>query len=136
MMNRKTERLIDQIAFQTLAGAYAFYFNEYNDHRRAMQSTCKMAIREGFVPAACWVSTAQLAAGRPTHSVAFTKGQSSALNIVFIGGVSILSELDVIYDHSQNIHAGWKLIDKEGAELYRQWASQVQPNEVDYQVGS
>lgn len=101
-----------------------------------MQSTCKMAIREGFVPAACWVSTAQLAAGRPTHSVAFTKGQSSALNIVFIGGVSILSELDVIYDHSQNIHAGWKLIDKEGAELYRQWASQVQPNEVDYQVGS
>jgi hypothetical protein len=63
-----------------------------------------------------------LAAKRRTHSVAFRKGTSPLYLSAIIGGVSLLSRLDVMYAPSEGVHAGWKLI--EGAALleYRRWA--------------
>lgn len=73
MSNAKVSRMMDRIALGGLAGAYAQCFEHYSDHRQAMQMTCKAAIRAGYRPAACWVSAVMLAAGKPTHTVAFTK---------------------------------------------------------------
>lgn len=123
-LSRKIERLQEQQALGDLAAAYMGFLQLNQDHKEAFTKTCKWAIQSGFEPAACWVNTAMLAAERPTHTVAFRKGTSPLYLSAIIGGVSLLSCLDVMYAPHEGIHAGWKLI--EGASLleYRSWAEE------------
>jgi hypothetical protein len=121
-LSRKIERLLEQQALGDLAAAYMGFLQENQDHHEAFTKTCKWAIKSGFEPAACWVNTAMLAAKRPTHTVAFRKGTSPLYLSAIIGGVSLLSRLDVMYAPHEGIHAGWKLIEGESLLKYRQWA--------------
>jgi hypothetical protein len=120
-LSRKIERLQEQQALGDLAEAYMGFFQDTQDHREAFVETCKWAIKSGFEPAACWVHTGMLARNRPTHSVAFRKGTSPLYLSAIIGGVSLLSRLDVMYAPHEGVHAGWKLIEGESLLKYRQW---------------
>jgi len=133
MSNAKLGRMMDRIALGGLAGAYAHCYAHYRDHRRAMQMTCKAAIRAGYRPAACWVSAAMLAAGRPTHTVAFTKGSSPSFLIVMAGSVGIDYELDVMFDPETGA-PGWRLIEGEAEDLYRSWAQTKEADDIDYAI--
>lgn len=121
---RKIERLQEQQALGDLAASYMSFYQDNQDHHEAFTDTCKWAIKSGFEPAACWVTTGMLAAKRRTHTVAFRKGTSTLYLSVIIGGVSLLSRLDVMYAPTEGVHAGWRLI--QGAALleYRWWAEE------------
>lgn len=123
-LSRKIERLQEQQALGDLAAAYMGFLQLNQDHKEAFTKTCKWAIQSGFEPAACWVNTAMLAAERPTHTVAFRKGTSPLYLSAIIGGVSLLSCLDVMYAPHEGIHAGWKLIEGESLLKYHQWAEE------------
>lgn len=123
-LSRRIERLQEQQALGYLAEAYMGFFQEKQDHREAFAETCKWAIKSGFEPAACWVNTVMLAAKRPTHTVAFRKGTSPLYLSAIIGGVSLLSRLDVMFAPHEGIHAGWKLIEGESLLEYRRWAEE------------
>jgi hypothetical protein len=123
-LSRRIERLQEQQALGDLAAAYMGFFHETQDHREAFAETCKWAIKSGFEPAACWVHTGMLAKNHPTHSVAFRKGTSPLYLSAIIGGVSLLSRLDVMYAPHEGIHAGWKLIEGESLLKYHQWAEE------------
>ncbi|ALZ17118.1 hypothetical protein N0002_12910 [Pseudomonas aeruginosa] len=133
MSNAKVSRMMDRIALGGLAGAYAQCFEHYSDHRQAMQMTCKAAIRAGYRPAACWVSAVMLAAGKPTHTVAFTKGSSPSFLVVQVGGVGIDHELDVMFD-PKNGDPGWKLIEGEAGDQYQAWAQNREPDGIEYEI--
>lgn len=124
---------MDRAALGGLAGAYAHFFEHYGDHHQAMQMTCKTAIRAGYRPVACWVSAAMLAAGKPTHSVAFTKGASPSYLIVMVGRVGIDYELDVIFD-SANKTPGWKQIEGEAADQYHDWGTTYDVDNIEYEI--
>lgn len=130
-LSRKIERLQEQQALGELAATYMSFFQDDHDHHQAFTQTCKWAIRSGFEPAACWVSTGMLAAKRPTHTVAFRKGTSPLYLSVLIGGVSLLSRLDVMYAPGEGAHAGWRPIVGEALVKYRDWA-EMREGELDY----
>jgi hypothetical protein len=121
---RKLERMLEQKALGDLACAYMFFHKHYGDHKSAMVATCKWAIRSGFEPAACWVSTGMLAAKKPTHTVAFQKGTSPLFMIVITGGVSIWGNLNVMYAPEEDVHAGWRTLSERDVIKYREWAEQ------------
>lgn len=123
-LSRKIERLQEQQALGDLAAAYMGFFQDTQDHREAFAETCKWAIRSGFEPAACWVHTGMLARNRPTHSVAFRKGTSPLYLSAIVGGVSLLSCLNVMYAPHEGVQAGWKLLEGESLLKYRQWAEE------------
>jgi hypothetical protein len=132
MNSSKLHRMMDRIALGELASAYAFFYQHLSDHRDAMSATCKWAIRSGYTPAACWVSTGMLAANRPTHTVALTKDSSPTYLMVLIGGVSIYHQLDVMYAPDDGVQAGWRRIEGAALERYRAWAATRAPDEIDY----
>lgn len=121
--DRKTERQQDHQALGDIAAAYAGFYLNLADHREAMAATCKWAIRAGYTPAACWVTTGMLAAKRPTHTLALINRGSSMYLMVLVGGVSISHELDVMYEPSEGVHAGWRKLDGEALARYREWAA-------------
>ncbi|MDH0625926.1 hypothetical protein N5C38_25485 [Pseudomonas chengduensis] len=133
MSNAKLGRMMDRTTLSELAQAYTHLFEHYGDHRRAMQVTCKTAIRAGYRPAACWVSAAMLAAGKPTHSVAFTKGSSSSYLIVMVGWVGIDYELDVMFEPAIGT-PGWKLIEGEAADQYQTWGLSREADDIEYKI--
>jgi hypothetical protein len=130
-LSRKIERLQEQQALGQLAATYMRFFQDDHDHHKAYTETCKWAIRSGFEPAACWVSTGMLAAKRPTHTVAFRKGTSPLYLSVMIGGVSLLSRLDVMYAPGEGTHAGWRLIEGIALLEYRWWAEEDDRKEAE-----
>jgi hypothetical protein len=132
MNSRKLERMQEQLALGDLASAYAFFYQHHADHREAMASTCKWAIRTGYTPAACWVTTGMLAAKRPTHTLALTKGVSTMYLMVLVGGVSIYHDLDVMYAPDQGSHAGWRRIIGEDLIRYKAWAEARVDGEIEF----
>jgi len=74
-----------------------------------------------------------LAAGRPTHTVAFTKGSSPSFLIVMAGSVGIDYELDVMFDPETGA-PGWRLIEGEAEDLYRSWAQTKEADDIDYAI--
>jgi len=121
-LSRKIERLQEQQALGDLAAAYMRVLEINQDHKEAFTETCRWAIQSGFEPAACWVTTGMLAAKQQTHTVAFRKGTSPLYLSVIIGGVSLLSRLDVMYAPTEGVHAGWRLIEGDALLEYRRWA--------------
>ena len=116
-------RRLDQGSLSHIGSMYLLAKSETGDDRQAFIRTCREAILEGYIPAACWVSAAMLAAGRPTHVVAFQHKDSAAYITVIVGGVGITCELDVMYNPEDG-KPGWRLIDEPGREAYVKWARQ------------
>ncbi len=114
-------RRLDQEALAHIASMYYRVREETGDDREAFVSTCREAILAGYTPAACWVSAKMLAAGRPTHVLAFQSKGSQSYIMVIVGGVSISSELDVMYNPEDG-KPGWRLIEGEALEVYQKWA--------------
>lgn len=114
-------RRLDQAVLAHIASMYYRVHQQTGDHREAFISTCREAIQADYRPAACWVSAKMLAAGRPTHVMAFQHQGSSTYILVIVGGVSISSELDVMFNPADG-KPGWRLIDGEALEIYQKWA--------------
>lgn len=114
-------RAFDRETLGHIASIYYRHHQESGDHRTAFVSTCREAILEGYRPAACWTSSKMLAERRPTHVVAFQHEKSPAYIFVLVGGVSIDSVLDIMYDPATG-HPGWMLIDGEALAVYQTWA--------------
>lgn len=135
MSDAKMGRMMDRIALGRLAEAYAHFFAHCGNHRRAMQMTCKAAIRAGYKPCACWVSAAALAARQHTHSVAFTKGDSPSYLIIMVGRVGIDYELNPMFSPTIGT-PGWKLIEGEAADQYQAWGLSREADEIEYEIAS
>lgn len=130
-LSRKIERLQEQQVLGDLAAAYMRALEVNQEHKEAFTETCRWTIRSGFEPAACWVCTGMLAAKRPTHTLTFRKGTSPLYLSVMIGGVSLLSRLDLMYAPKEGVHAGWRPIEGLALLEYRRWAEEDECREAE-----
>ncbi len=114
-----------------LAKILAHYSKLVEDPREVFALTCQSAMRAGFTAAACWTSAPMLAAKRPTHAVAFTKAPSAQYFCVTHGGLSLINGLDVVFDQITG-EAGWKPITGAAADVYKAYAEQPIPADLEY----
>ncbi|MEF2031707.1 hypothetical protein [Pseudomonas aeruginosa] len=109
---------------QCLAHVASIYFEakeRRGDHRQAFAETIRRALQEGYQPLTCWVTTAMLAAGRPTHAVVLGHTDSAAVYPITVGGVSI-NRMVALEDEMFSLERGWRLIEGEALDIYLAWA--------------
>lgn len=110
----------EALSLLELAAIYLDTKTRTGDHHEAFADTCRWAIKAGYRPAACWVTREMLAAKRPTHCVALRDSTDRGFYLVGVGGVSLSHALDG--DLFEGAAPGWRMIEGEALDLYRQWA--------------
>jgi hypothetical protein len=127
-MDRHKQEIDDYLE---LAKIFAHYRKMVEDPREVFALTCQSAMRDGFIAAACWTTVPMLAAKRPTHALALTKAPSAQYFCVTHSGLSLINGLDVMFDQITG-EAGWKLITGAAADVYKAYAEQPIPADIEY----